>query len=95
MANRYVTAVSLDDQTGICVDSAQSRITGACIKTALAGNLTLNGVNNADGSAAAWTVTAGTSGYVAAPATGLCNRLTFSYANGADLGKATVIFNPL
>ena len=95
MSNAVLSAVSLDDPSGIFSDSTRVRVTGLCIKSALAGNLTITGMANADGSAAAWLVTTGTSGFVAPPAGGLGNRLSFSYANGADAGKAVAIFTPL
>jgi len=95
MSNRSMNATSLDDVSGICSDLSRSSVVGVCIKSALAGSLTLVGVTNADGSPAAWVIAASTVGFVAAPGSKYSGRLSFAYANGADAGSAIVILSAL
>jgi hypothetical protein len=96
MANKILNAVSLDDLSGICSNHSQAQVIGLCIKSALAGSLTIGGVTQASGAAQPWVVPSTTAGYVAAPGTGMFSgSLTFTYANAADQGKAVAIYQPL
>lgn len=96
MSNTILNAVSLDDPSGICSNHSHALVIGVALRSALSGVLTLNGVTNADGSPAAWTVSSGASGFSAPPGTKqFWGAMSFSYANPADAGKAVLIFQPL
>lgn len=93
--NKTLLAISLDDASGIAHDGSRSRVVGVALKSAPAGNITISGVGNLDGSAASWVITAGSTAFSAAPASAFAKALSFSYANPADAGKAVLIFQPL
>lgn len=91
MSNPTGTCTTLQDASGIFIDCSQAQVLGIALKSALSGSLTITGVNNLDGSAAAWVIASSSTGWQA-PAgnsAGLCNRTGFTYSNpGADTGKA-------
>jgi hypothetical protein len=93
--NTYGSCAVLTDQAGVAID-VPSRVLGITLTSTLAGNLSVTGVNNLDGSAASWTISTGQSGWQASAGNsgGLSNRLTFSFANAGDAGKAIVSYIP-
>lgn len=97
MSNPSGNFSTLQDPGGIVVDHSQSQVAGIALKSALTGSLTISGINNLDGSAAAWVISGGSSGWQAPTgnSAGLCNRVSYAYSNvGADAGKALLMWTP-
>lgn len=95
MPNQLGTSVVLNDANGI-FSTGPARVLGICIKSALAGNLTITGVTQSSGSPQSWVISSGTSGFVAAPGSGQSGggNLSFSYANAGDYGQAIGLLIP-
>jgi hypothetical protein len=47
--NQILSAVSLDDQSGLCANFSQMRVLGVVMKSAPAGTLTMTGVTQSNG----------------------------------------------
>jgi hypothetical protein len=94
MSNQILSAVSLDDQAGICANFSQMKVIGVVLKSAPAGTLTMTGVTQSSGLSQTWTTSS--AGWSAAPGSGLAwGGLSFSYSNAADKGLAIAIVQPL
>lgn len=92
MSNQVLSAVSLDDPSGICCSYSTARVIGVMLKAPLKGNLHVIGVTNEDGSAAAWGLFPSAGYFSPPPGSGMCNGLSFVYEDEADHGKAIAIF---
>jgi hypothetical protein len=93
--NANYVANELDSTAGVCSDFSRAKVKGIILTAALAGNLTVTGVTNSDGTPSSWVINSGSSGWQAPPGSGYTNRLTYVYANGADAGSAVVLLTPM
>lgn len=95
MSNTPGNALVLTDSAGLIADGGQKIIViGITLKSALTGILNVTGVVNSSGSPVAWSIPAGSTGFVAPPGAGHCGGLALSYAYvnpGADSGKAVAM----
>lgn len=93
--NQLGNSLVLQDLAGNVTNSSQGQCLGVCIKSALAGSLTIAGVSNTDGSAASWVITPATVGYVAPPGSGNYWRgMDYTLSSAGDAGKAIVLWAP-
>ena len=95
MSNTQGNALLLTDSAGLIGDAGQKIfVIGIAFKSALTGILNLTGVVNSSGSPVAWSIPAGSTGFVAPPGAGHCGGLALNYAYvnpGADTGKAVAM----
>lgn len=88
----------LDQQSGQLTPNIAAKAVSVSLKSALTGSLTISGIRNTDGTAAAWVIASGTSGHVDAPGSGASGggrSLWFTYSDPTDAGKAIAAYLPV
>jgi hypothetical protein len=98
LVSLFANAEPLDVPAGILRNTGSSNRALVCaIPTALAGSLELRGVNNHDGSPAAWSFEPGACGAFVPPGTadGFFHALSWSFSNPEDAGRVLIAWLPL